>query len=495
MASSQIQDICPVDIYFDVSNVYEGMKKNFRLFLTPIEERCIVNNRIAFGSKNCDTIKEWEEQFQKYGYQIRSQCCNSTLSESFVDDSLAAHIYRGIIFYKNFGKKIRFIIVSGDGNQRNSTNVGIYDAIYLAILNGIHITLWGWSMITSQKYRDLEKQYPNFFVINYLDAIRPKEFVPEKKISLPSLSQEPIPPSVKELLTQKAEQIQTLSEQLEQSVDLITPKEEDNTTSIVEPIFEKKKIPTEVSGSTKFYSHSIRFLFMGINPFPKATGIENKRLFNSRLGINGLFYSSSPILGHPHLVYAYFRNEESRNKNFDIISSKEKQVIVGGDVYKFIIDKCDTKKLKCYTEDLVFNVLVKLKVIAKDRQPIPERTKEQNTVLFANLFPGIEGVLFSKTPVKKTPHLLYAYFNTKEEAIKAIEIGNANPILEIEGVIREFNFELVIDADNYNLGKISLNKLNSFWAFCVFFFCLNYSISPSYFTTFWIITINIYKGD
>jgi len=88
-----------------------------RAFLRAIEDGKLLNRRIAFGSK---TTIEWEHQFQSFGYQTRCEIRPTDDFESMVDDCLAAHIYRVTLRQT---EKVKIIIVSCDGNQKNSTTV------------------------------------------------------------------------------------------------------------------------------------------------------------------------------------------------------------------------------------------------------------------------------------------------------------------------------------------------------------------------------------
>jgi len=126
----------PQDIYVDVSNVYSSMKHNLGSFLRAIENGQLLNRRIAFGSKVTPDLCDWERQFQSFGYQTRCEIRPSDDYESMVDDCLAAHIYRITL---RTSEKVRIIVVSGDGNQKNSTAVGIYDAILMALMYGMPV--------------------------------------------------------------------------------------------------------------------------------------------------------------------------------------------------------------------------------------------------------------------------------------------------------------------------------------------------------------------
>jgi len=173
--SSTVLDIRETDIYVDVSNVWTKMKHNLGVFLRTIQNGRLLNRRIAFGSKTNPYECEWEKQMRIFGYQTRCEIRPNESDESLVDDCIAAHVYRLALRKSD----IRVIIVSGDGNQKSSTGVGIYDSVLMALINGISVTVWGWMDVTSNNYKNLVERFPSLFELRFLDEIKvtvtPKE--------------------------------------------------------------------------------------------------------------------------------------------------------------------------------------------------------------------------------------------------------------------------------------------------------------------------------
>lgn len=277
----QIPEYTPQDIYVDVSNVYSSMKHNLGAFLRAIEDGKLLNRRIAFGSKTTIEICEWERQFQSFGYQTRCEIRPTDDFESMVDDCLAAHIYRVTLRQT---EKVRIIIVSGDGNQKNSTTVSIYDSILLALMYGLSVTVWGWNNITSNNYKILVTRFPTLFALKFLDDILQLTVTPrvQLKMNLPILK-----------------------------------------------------------ASEKGHSFpNIKVMTKDRAPFPEATKEQNFKilspLFTPYVCVR---VSKSPVGSTPYVVFAYFSNEESLDAAFEIAKTHP-FLVLNGNYQELEFEKC-----------------------------------------------------------------------------------------------------------------------------------------------------------
>ena len=172
----------PCKIFADVSNVWSEIKRSgvpLRVFLDRVQTKdfCRLGARIAFGSKTPDFADKdcaWETAFRNEGWQVRSELRPDDGRESMVDDSIAAHIYRAIIDHR--GESI--VVLSGDGNQRNHSQVSIFDAILSAMKFNIRVVLWCWKQSRNEQYKRLQTAHPSLFSLNYLDECLPAQHPP-----------------------------------------------------------------------------------------------------------------------------------------------------------------------------------------------------------------------------------------------------------------------------------------------------------------------------
>ena len=172
----------PCKIFADVSNVWSEIKRSgapLRVFLERVQTKdfCRLGARIAFGSKTPDFADKdcaWETAFRNEGWQVRSELRPDDGRESMVDDSIAAHIYRAIIDHR--GESI--VVLSGDGNQRNNSQVSIFDAILSAMKFNIRVVLWCWKQSRNEQYKRLQSAHPSLFSLNYLDECLPAQHPP-----------------------------------------------------------------------------------------------------------------------------------------------------------------------------------------------------------------------------------------------------------------------------------------------------------------------------
>jgi CCCH-type zinc finger len=189
----------PCKIFADVSNVWSEIKRSgapLRVFLERVQTKdfCRLGARIAFGSKTPDFADKdcaWETAFRNEGWQLRSELRPDDGRESMVDDSIAAHIYRAIIDHR--GESI--VVLSGDGNQRNHSQVSIFDAILSAMKFNIRVVVWCWKQSRNEQYKRLQSSFPSLFSLNYLD-----ECLPPKPQHRPSRTPTPSPPASSRLV-------------------------------------------------------------------------------------------------------------------------------------------------------------------------------------------------------------------------------------------------------------------------------------------------------
>jgi hypothetical protein len=107
---------------------------------------------IVFGSKTPECAGadcDWEKDFRDEGWQLRCELRPQDGEESMVDDSIAAHVYRPII--DNRGECI--VVLSSDGNQRNHSQVSIFDAILSAMKHKIRVVVWCWRQCSNRQYK------------------------------------------------------------------------------------------------------------------------------------------------------------------------------------------------------------------------------------------------------------------------------------------------------------------------------------------------------
>ncbi len=266
------------DIYVDVSNVFSSMKNNVDVFLRVIEDGRLVNRRIAFGSKTSSEPSDWERQFRSVGYQTRSELRPTDEYESMVDDCIAAHVYRTTLLST---EKVRIVILSGDGNQKGSTAIGIYDSILIALLHGVPVTVWGWSSTTSNNYKNLAIRFPSLFQLKFLDAI----VVNAKLKNIPK----PV------------------------------------------PYFDK---------IDRMNLYHLKVMTKDKSNFPKNTHADNWKFFNPLFGKNRcISVSPSPLKPTPHIVFAYFASNEDLEQAMEIAKSHP-FVTLNGTVYELEFGKC-----------------------------------------------------------------------------------------------------------------------------------------------------------
>lgn len=284
-------DQVPLDIYVDVSNVYSSMKHNLGSFLRAIENGQLLNRRIAFGSKVTPDLCDWERHFQSFGYQTRCEIRPSDDYESMVDDCLAAHIYRITL---RTSEKVRINVVSGDGNQKNSTAVGIYDAILMALMYGMPVTVWGWNGITSNNYKNLVTRFPTLFQVKFLDEVL----------------------------------------QLNAVIPRASPKVVINSL-----------------GARAY--HHMKIITKDKAPFPKNSQEDNTRLFGPLFGnYFCVSVSKSPVKITPFIVFAYFTSAEEMDKAFEE-AQKHPYLTINGAFEELEFEKCaapGTKKCETVIE-------------------------------------------------------------------------------------------------------------------------------------------------
>ena len=266
------------DIYVDVSNVFSSMKNNVDVFLRVIEDGRLVNRRIAFGSKTSSEPSDWERQFKSVGYQTRSELRPTDEYESMVDDCIAAHVYRTTLLST---EKVRIVILSGDGNQKGSTAIGIYDSILIALLHGVPVTVWGWSSTTSNNYKNLAIRFPSLFQLKFLDAI----VVNAKLKNIPK----PV------------------------------------------PYFDK---------IDRMNLYHLKVMTKDKSNFPKNTHADNWKFFNPLFGKNRcISVSPSPLKPTPHIIFAYFASNEDLEQAMEIARGHP-FVTLNGTVYELEFGKC-----------------------------------------------------------------------------------------------------------------------------------------------------------
>lgn len=271
-------DSIPQDIYVDVSNVYSSMKHNLGIFIRSFEDGKLLNRRIAFGSKVTQETCEWERQFKSFGFQTRCEIRPSEEYESMVDDCIAAHIYR-VTLRQN--EKVRIVVVSGDGNQKNSTAVGIYDSILMALMYGISVTVWGWEGITSGNYKNLISRFPNQFNLRYLDDI--------KDTSIPRT-----------------------------------------------PI--KMVVPNPKGKCVAFFH--VKIMTKDKTPFCANTQEKNTKIFAPLFAPHlCMSVSKSPINNHPHILFAYFATAEFMDLAIEV-AQKHPFLILDGIFKELEFEKC-----------------------------------------------------------------------------------------------------------------------------------------------------------
>ena len=285
-------DDVPLDIYFDVSNVYGKMKQNADSYIRLIEDGQLLNRRIAFGSKILIDLCEWEKLFSKLGYLTRCELRPEDQLESMVDDCLAAQIYRTILRTINKVEKVRIVVVTGDGNQKNKTGVCIYDSILQALQAGINVTLWGWNGVTSNNYVNLQKRYPSLFKLRYLDELVP----------------------------------------------LIKPDKAIEKSITMEKMIEKPK--DDVPKKNDFRSlYHMQILTKDRSNFPVASREENTRLITPLFGRNWCVSVSKSVKTSPYMVFAYFQYGEALDKAIES-AEKDPFIILNGKKTELEFKKC-----------------------------------------------------------------------------------------------------------------------------------------------------------
>lgn len=270
---SEISSIIPTEIYVDVSNIYKPLQRFTRSFsdIKPINyffdkiiSGCIVEKRVAVGSITTTDSERWISDFKDYGFKVRSLGRLVEHQEDMVDDCICAHIYRSIVEKITFGKITRIIVVSGDGNQKNCSNIGIFDSIQLALLNGIQVILWGCRGMTHQNYINLTSRFPQIFELKYFDDIAPQP----KQLSFAATA---------------------------------------TTAEIIPSISRTTDMPKK---GKKTFRYQIVVKDLDMKAFPVADEMTNRNLFNATFGINAKWASKSP-LQKADTIFLYFDNEES----------------------------------------------------------------------------------------------------------------------------------------------------------------------------------------
>jgi len=386
----------PTSIFVDVSNIYpkiRSVKIKLRYFVDFISRGHTLEQRIAFGSKTSIEKSDWETEFENEGYLTRSCIVPENNPEEMVDDCISAHILREIVAKNTFGKPVQLIVVSGDGNQRNGTNVSIFDSIQMALLNGIRVKIMGWRGIVNLAYQSFLMRFPELFNLVLLDELI------EEKTSMIGILKSP-PRQFK-----------------------------------IEEVVEKQKT------GKRTFKYQIILKDLDDKPFKEMKEMENRNHFNTNFSLNVKWASMSPLPKSPCVIFLYFDNEEAFNKALEI-KDTFKTLPIHGEIRNirtsFKIDPlCESKEnqKEISKENSKFKIM---KIIAKNEQKFQDKNVDENTEFFKKLF-QMDKLSISKTP-KKTPNILYAYFETEEELNNCFEIAKKHPIIFIDGNLIELEY-------------------------------------------------------
>jgi hypothetical protein len=291
LADPVAKQAAPRRFFADVSNIWPGIQRSglpLRTFLRSVQNLYHLDARIAFGSKTpkfANSPCHWETEFQKEGWLTRSELRPEGCKESMVDDCIAAHVYRAIL--DNRGERI--VVLSGDGNQRNPSQVSIFDAILSALERKIGVELWCWRECLNADYKRLQHMYPSLFAVHLLDHCVPP----------PQPQPRPLPVSCSSF---------TIT--LRSAVDAIIPA---TATPLVEQCIrdDLKHVPGVLDAANGLFSTSAStgkskndFIFVNFRSFQSADAALQHYEKSKELNLQGVKYKVNAAWKKPKPVEA-----------------------------------------------------------------------------------------------------------------------------------------------------------------------------------------------